>query len=51
MALQFFKCVVKGLKLKVRKFGVLILAFVDVTGVKGLRNRVKRELVNYQTLF
>ena len=34
MALNFYTSVVKGLKLKVRKFEELIRTFVEVTGEK-----------------
>ena len=51
MALKFYTCVAKGLKLKVRKFCRLIPTFVEVTGEKLvgslfslILNRVKVEL-------
>ena len=34
MALKFYTSVTKGLKLKVRKFQVSVLTFVEVTGEK-----------------
>ena len=34
MALKFYTCVAKGLKLKVRKFHRLIPTFVEVAGEK-----------------
>ena len=63
MALKFYTCVEKGLKLKVRKFGGLILTFVEVIGGKlvgrsfclpALLNRVNTHSnwvkINSQTL-
>ena len=51
MALKFYTCVAKGLKLKVRKFHRLIPTFVEVAGEKLvgslfslILNRVKVEL-------
>ena len=54
MALEFYTSVVKGLKLKFRKFRRLILTFVEVTGEKltgdlfdpsPITNRVKCERI------